>query len=43
MKKKFKNINIKFETRKKQCMPVPNFSQIGELQFLGQNLPKKTL
>ena len=24
-------------------MPVPNFSQIGQLQFLGPNLPKKTL
>ena len=24
-------------------MPVPNFSQFGELQFLGPNLPQKTL
>ena len=23
-------------------MPVPNFSQVGELQFLGPNLPKNT-
>ena len=24
-------------------MPVPNFSQFGELQFLRRNLPKKRL
>ena len=35
----FLKINIKFETRIKQCMPVPNFGQFGELQFLGPNLP----
>ena len=35
----FKKINIKFETRIKQCRSVPNFSQFGELQFLRPNLP----
>ena len=29
-----KKINIEFETRIKQCMSVPDFSQFGELQFL---------
>ena len=32
--KKIKKINIEFETRIKQCMSVPDFSQFGELQFL---------
>ena len=38
-----KKINIEFETKIKQCMSVPDFSQFGELQFLWLNLPKKTL
>ena len=29
-----KKINIEFETRIKQRMSVPDFSQFGELQFL---------
>ena len=32
--KKIKKINIQFETRIKQFMSVPDFSQFGELQFL---------
>ena len=39
--KKLKKINIKFETRIKQYMSVPDFSQFGERQFLGTNLLKK--
>ena len=39
--KKIKKINIKFETRIKQYISVPDFSQFGELQFLGPNLHKK--
>ena len=34
VKKKIKKINIEFETRIKQFMSVPDFSQFGELQFL---------
>ena len=41
--KKNLKINIKFETRKKQCMSVPDFIEFGYLQFLGPNLSKKTL
>ena len=41
--KNFGKINIKFEMRIQQCTPVPNFSQLGELQFLRPDLPKKTL
>ena len=41
--KNFEKINIKFEIRIKQCTPVTYFSQFGDLQFLGPNLPKKTL
>ena len=39
--KNFVKINVKFEIRIWQCMPVPNFSQFRELQFLGPHLPKK--
>ena len=38
--KHFEKINNKFEKRIWQCMPVPNFSQFRELQFLEPNLPK---
>ena len=33
-KKKKLKLNTEFETRIKQCMSVPDFSQFGELQFL---------
>ena len=39
--KKFEKIKIKFEIRIQQRRPVPNFSQFGELQFLGPDLNKK--
>ena len=39
--KNFGKINIKFEMRIWQCTPLLNFSQFGELQFLGTNLPKR--
>ena len=38
-----KKFNIEFEPKIKQCMSVPDFSQFGEIQFLGLNFPKKTL
>ena len=37
----FFKINTEFETRLKQCISVPDFSQFGELYFWGPNLPKK--
>ena len=41
--KNLEKINIKKKNRNKhiQCTPAPNFSQFGELQFLGPNLPPK--
>ena len=39
----FKKINIKFETRIKQCISVPDFSQFGQLQILRSNLPPKKI
>ena len=39
--KKNKKNNIEFETKIKQFMSVPDFSQFRELQFLRLNLPKK--
>ena len=38
---KIEKNNIKFKTRIKQCLPVPNFSQFGELLFWSQISPKK--
>ena len=36
--KNFDKINLTFEIRIEQCMPVPNFSQFEERQILGPNL-----
>ena len=39
--KNFGKVNIKFEMRIQQCTLVSNCSQLGELQFLRRNLPKR--
>ena len=38
--KDFEKTNVKIVVSIEQCTPVPNFSQFGELEFLGPNLPK---
>ena len=39
--KNFKKINVKIVISIQQCTPVPNVSQLGKLQILRPNLPKK--
>ena len=39
--KNFGKVNITIVINIYQCSPVSNFSQFGELQFLGPNLPNK--
>ena len=38
----FEKINIKTVISMLQCTPLRNFNQLGEVQIMEPNLPKKT-